>query len=293
MSGHTHKKLHSVLGNSQQLDGGAMFGNVPKTLWSAWIAPDEKNRISLACRGLLIQEPNRNILLETGVGAFFPPHLKDRYGVNENEHILLKSLHAVGITPDEIDIVILSHLHFDHAGGLLSAYRENQPYELIFPKATFITSAVAWQRAIAPHYRDRASFIPELNELLQSSGRLLLVENESIPLLGEDYHFHFSEGHTPGMLLTEVTLNEKSSILFCADLIPGQTWVHLPITMGYDRAAEKLIDEKQQILNHAVKNNVMLYYTHDAHYAASNVTQDEKNKFHPINSLSELKNYQP
>lgn len=287
------KTLYSIIGNSQQLDGGAMFGHVPKALWSTWVEPDEHNRIPLACRCLLIKESTRNILLETGVGAFFSPALKDRYGVREDEHVLLNSLKATNTAPEDIDIVILSHLHFDHAGGLLSTYKANQASTLIFPNATFLTSETAWKRASNPHFRDKASFIPELNQLLAASGKLILTNETHHPLLGNDYSFHFSSGHTPGMLLTEVKLTHESSLLFCADLIPGQPWVHLPITMGYDRAAEKLIDEKYDLLNYAVENNVMLFYTHDPKYAVSHVAQNEKGKFYSTGSLTELNPYHP
>ena len=109
-------KLDSVLGNSQRLDGGAMFGNAPKALWTRWAQPDEENRIPLACRALLIEDGDRKILLETGIGAFFEPRLRERFGVVEGDHVLLSSLSALGLTHQDIDVVVLSHLHFDHAG---------------------------------------------------------------------------------------------------------------------------------------------------------------------------------
>ena len=135
------------MGNSQRLDGGAMFGNAPKALWTRWANPDEQNRIPLSCRCLLIQEPDRNILLETGIGLFFEPKLRDRFGVVEKEHILLKELAELGLSDASIDVVVLSHLHFDHAGGLLSPWVEGQSPELLFPNAQFVVGATAWERA--------------------------------------------------------------------------------------------------------------------------------------------------
>ena len=118
-------KLWSLMGNSQKLDGGAMFGNAPRALWGRWAAPDDENRIDLACRALLATPLNgRTVLFEAGIGAFFDPKLRERYGVVEDRHVLLDSLAAAGFKPSDIDVVVLSHLHFDHAGGLLQPYEE-------------------------------------------------------------------------------------------------------------------------------------------------------------------------
>lgn len=178
-------RLTPLMGNSQRLDGGAMFGNAPKALWTRWVTPDEDNRIPLACRTLLVELEGRRILLEAGIGAFFEPKLKERFGVVEAEHVLLRSLAEVGLTHLDIDVVVLSHLHFDHAGGLLSAWQDGAAPQLLFNNAVFITGKAAWERAKAPHYRDRASFIPVLNELLESSGRLELVDGERSGTLGD------------------------------------------------------------------------------------------------------------
>ena len=277
------KTLFSVLGNSQKLDGGAMFGNVPKALWTRWIDCDEHNRINLACRTLLIQEENRTILFETGIGTFFPPKLKQRFGVVEEEHMLCTNLAALGYTPQDIDIVVLSHLHFDHAGGLLSPYSENKDPEILFSNAHFVVSQGAFARASAPHYRDRASFIPQLPNLLRESGRLVLVNEEKHPLLGDDYLFHYSEGHTPGLLCTEIQTS-RGAVLFGADLIPGAPWVHLPITMGYDRFPEKLIDEKRSILSSLIQKTGHIFFTHDHNIALAEIYIDEKGRFSTRNA---------
>ncbi len=273
-------ELFSILGNSQQLDGGAMFGNAPKALWSRWIAPDEQNRIPLACRCLLVKDllvdggHGRNVLFETGIGAFFEPALRERYGVIEPQHVLLESLAAVGLTHEDIDVVVLSHLHFDHAGGLLAAWEAGQPPRLLFPHARFVVGGGHWQRALQPHARDRASFIPELQPLLEASGRLELVEGEYSQTLGTSVRFSFSDGHTPGLMLAEV-----GGVAFCADLIPGRFWVHLPITMGYDRWPEKLIDEKRIFLEDKLARDVQLFFTHDHECALARVTRDERGRF--------------
>ncbi|MFC5524773.1 MBL fold metallo-hydrolase [Rhodanobacter ginsengisoli] len=268
-------ELFSILGNSQRLDGGAMFGNAPKALWSRWIVPDEQNRIPLACRCLLVKDlDGRNVLFETGIGAFFEPALRERYGVVEPGHVLLDSLAAVGLGHEDIDVVVLSHLHFDHAGGLLAAWEEGSPPRLLFPNARFVTGAEHWRRAQHPHPRDRASFIPELPPLLEASGRLERVEGEYSQTLGKAVRFSFSDGHTPGLMLAEV-----AGVVFCADLIPGRFWVHLPITMGYDRWPEKLIDEKRVFLEDKLARDVRLFFTHDHDCALARVTRDERGRF--------------
>jgi glyoxylase-like metal-dependent hydrolase (beta-lactamase superfamily II) len=268
-------QLWSLEGNTQKLDGGAMFGNAPKAMWARWIEPDAQNRIPLACRCLLVKDlDGRNVLFETGIGAFFEPKLRERYGVVEDRHVLLESLAEAGLSHEDIDVVVLSHLHFDHAGGLLAPWAEGEPPRLLFPNATFLVGAEHWRRAQSPHPRDRASFIPELGGLLEASGRLELVEGPFSKTLGESVRFHFSHGHTPGLMLAEV-----GGVVFCADLIPGRSWVHLPITMGYDRAPETLIDEKRAFLEDKLARGVRLFFTHDHACAAARVTRDERGRF--------------
>jgi glyoxylase-like metal-dependent hydrolase (beta-lactamase superfamily II) len=281
-------KLWSILGNSQRLDGGAMFGNVPKAMWSKWAAPDDGNRIALACRALLVDDLDGKIVLfETGIGAFFEPKLRERYGVVEERHVLLDSLHAAGFGHEDIDAVVLSHLHFDHAGGVLAAWQAGSAPELLFPNAKFVVGRTCWERALHPHARDRASFIPELQPLLQASGRLELVENAHSFALGRHVRFTFSDGHTPGLMLAEIATT-GGGVVFCADLIPGRPWVHLPVTMGYDRAPELLIDEKRAFLEDKLARGVRLFFTHDTGCALAQVTRDDKGRFGTTAELSEL-----
>lgn len=279
----------SCLGNSQKLDGGAMFGHVPKALWCTWITPDAENRIPLACRALLIQDGEKNILLEAGIGSFFSPNLRERYGVVEENHVLLDSLKSIGLSHEDIDFVILSHLHFDHAGGLLSAWQENTASTLLFPKARYVVSKAGWERALHPHLRDRASFVPELNTLLEKSNRLLILDKEHCDLLGDHYQFQYSDGHTVGLMHTIINLPNEAPIVFASDLIPGTPWVHLPVCMGYDRAPEQLVEEKRNLLNWVINHDARLFYTHDHQVAMSQVIQDENKKFAPIHMVGEFK----
>jgi glyoxylase-like metal-dependent hydrolase (beta-lactamase superfamily II) len=283
-------KLYSLLGNSQKLDGGSMFGNAPRALWQRWIEPDERHRIPLACRCLLARDlDGRNVLFETGIGAFFDPGLRDRFGVQEEGHVLLDSLAVLGLGHEDIDVVVLSHLHFDHAGGLMSPWSEDQPSSLLFPKARFLVGEKHWQRANNPHPRDRASFVPELQQLLLDSGRLELVCGDRTPLFGDTVTFSYSDGHTPGLMLAEVVgPGGNGGVVFCADLIPGAPWVHLPITMGYDRFPECLIDEKRAFLEDKLARDVRLFFTHDHDCAMAGVERDERGRFAATDQVTEL-----
>ncbi|MDO5610765.1 MAG: MBL fold metallo-hydrolase [Pseudomonadota bacterium] len=289
-------KLWSILGNSQKLDGGAMFGNAPRALWQKWAAVDELNRIPLACRALLATPLNgKTVLFETGIGSFFEPKLRERYGVQEDRHVLLDSLAEAGFGHEDIDVVVLSHLHFDHAGGLLAPWVEGEPARLLFPNARFVVSLGCWQRALDPHPRDRASFIAELPGLLEASGRLEIVDGAHSEALGGAVRFHYSDGHTPGLMLAEIVGPERiggephGGVLFCADLIPGRPWVHVPITMGYDRHPELLIDEKRELLGEMYARNVHLYFTHDPDCALAQITRDDAGRFGTTHEVAELK----
>jgi glyoxylase-like metal-dependent hydrolase (beta-lactamase superfamily II) len=293
----------AIEGNRQQLDGGAMFGNAPRSVWSQWLQPDDKNRITLNCRAMLLEIDGKKILCETGIGAFFEPKLADRYGVSETTHKLLENLAAVGISESDIDFVILSHLHFDHAGGLLPSWNDQQKgrTDLLFPKAQYVVGKVAFERATNPHPRDRASFIPGMTDKLIASARLILVDEETHrDVLPHAISFVFTDGHTPGQMhtvATSVSANDPTNtqnrpvrkVVFAGDLIPGRYWVHLPITMGYDRFPERVIDEKKRFYEQFGHEDVWVFYTHDHEVAMSHIKSDEKGRFVAYNDVASPK----
>jgi len=269
----------TVEGNAQRLDGGAMFGNAPRAVWERWVDADEANRIPLATRTVLIREDSgRVVLLEAGVGAFFPPDLRERFGVVEDRHVLLDRLADHGVGPGDVDVVVLSHLHFDHAGGVLRAWEPDHPPALVFTDADYVVSRSAWDRAVSPTPRDRASFIPELPELLEATGRVELVDGPTSSTLGEGYRFRTSDGHTPGLLLTEFDTADGPTV-YASDLVPGVPWVHLPITMGYDRFPELVVEEKSAFLADVVARGVTVVFTHDPAVAASTIRQDDRGRY--------------
>lgn len=270
-------KVIPIESNRQRLDGGAMFGNAPKEMWNKWTKVDEKNRIPLATRAMLVQtDDGRNVLFEAGIGAFFEPKFHTRYGVVEKEHVLQEKLVELGV---DIDAVILSHLHFDHAGGVLSAYDAGELH-LIFPKAKFYVGKKHWEYAQEPSARERASFIPKLHELLQNSGRLELVEGEKHPDL-DFIRFSFSDGHTIGLMLSHLTYQDRP-LVYASDVIPGMAWIHLPITMGYDRFPELKVKEKKQLLEEVITHQGRLFLTHDPDTACVEVKIDEKGKYYGV-----------
>ena len=283
-------QLWSIEGNRQYLDGGSMFGNAPRALWQRWHKADKHHRIELATRCLLAKDLlNRNVLFEAGMGAFLSPKLADRFGLNETDHRLLLSLDTAGISHEDIDAVVLSHLHFDHCGGLFSPYETDKPMRLLFPNARFFISEAAWHTAKAPHFRDKPSFIPVQIQLLTESGRVELVGGTRHPYFADAVQCGFSNGHTQGLMLTE--LHGKQRISFASDLIPGTTWVKPNITMGYDRFPELAIDEKLAYLNDKIERDVSIFYTHDPAYAISNVAQNEDGNYVSCNEVAAIENF--
>lgn len=253
------------------LDGGAMFGIVPKTIWSKSNIPDEKNRLKLAVRSLLIIGNGKKILIDTGIGSKFLPKYLEIYDVDTNTFNLEKSLTALNIAKEEITDVIISHLHFDHAGG--STYLDGEKLKPTFPNARHHIQRTQWMQALNPTERDKASFMPEDYLPLRDYGLLELVDGEceifpNISLL-------VMEGHTPGLQLVKISDSVKT-LLYCADLIPLSSHIPLPYIMGFDLYPHKTLEEKKRILARAVEEDWICFFEHDPKIIAGKIIQTPK-----------------
>jgi glyoxylase-like metal-dependent hydrolase (beta-lactamase superfamily II) len=248
------------------LDGGAMFGVVPKNLWQKQNPPDDQNRIKLAMRALLLKSRDRNILIDCGIGNKFEKKWSDIYKIDFSEFNLHNSLAETGVNAEEITDLIISHLHFDHTGG--ATYFHDGELRLTFPNARYFVQEKQWNWAVNPSSKDRASFLKDNFLLLQTSGRLTLLNDGKSPF--PDSSLYIMNGHTPGMQLVLIQ-DSHSSLLYCADLIPTRSHIPLPWVMAYDNYPLRTIREKKRILQSAYKYNWLLFLEHDPQFSAAYV----------------------
>ena len=253
------------------LDGGAMFGVVPKNLWSKYNPPDDQNRISLALRCLLLTSNDRKIIIDTGIGDKFDQKWQDIYKIDLSEYTLAKSLSAIGIRCDEITDVILTHLHFDHCGG--TSIRKSEDIILTFPNARYYVQKKQWDWAQKPSVKDKASFLPENYSLLMQSGLLNLIDGPGKLFPGVESLV--MNGHTPGMQVIKIS-DSDNTILFCTDLIPTTAHVPLPWVMAYDNHPLETIAEKSELLPLAVAGQWYLFFEHDPSFCAGIVQKNER-----------------
>ena len=250
-----------------RLDGGAMFGVVPKPLWEQKVPPDEKNRIPMAARSLIIKGRNKLILVDTGLGDKLPEKFQKIYGIDNPNRSMAERLAPWNIRPEDITDVIITHLHFDHAGG--NTLIENGQVRPTFPNATYHLQKCQWDFAQTPSVRDQASYIPD-NFMPLSDNHQLNIINGPTNDLFDGIELLVTDGHTDGQQ-HPLILGEKTALFVCADLIP--TAAHLPLTwhMAYDNHPISLISEKAEILNRAVNNGWILCFEHDPEIAAATI----------------------
>ncbi|TDB61417.1 MBL fold metallo-hydrolase [Arundinibacter roseus] len=256
-------KVHTINTGFFKLDGGAMFGVVPKTLWNKHNPADELNRCTWAMRCLLIEDQDRLILIDTGLGNKQDQKFFGHYDLHGDD-TLLGSIAEAGFQAAEITDVILTHLHFDHVGGAVQNGVSGP--ELSFPNARYWSDESHWQWALNPNPRERASFLKENLLPIKESGQLNFVEKESTPFPGIE--FIRVDGHTEQMLLPVIHDN-GTSIIYAADLIPSSAHVPLPWVMGYDVRPLLSMQEKEQVLHKAAQENCILVFEHDPVYEAA------------------------
>lgn len=264
-------RLHPIETGRFGLDGGAMFGIIPKPLWSKTNPPDERNRIELAARALLIIGNGKKILVDNGNGSKFNEKQIDIYRLDVNQYELNRSLSHYGLKTEDITDVIITHLHFDHSGG--STTRENGEIVPTFKHAKYYVQKEQWKQAFNPNEKDRASFWLDDFVPLKNHNVVELVEGEleifpGISLLVVD-------GHTTAQQLVKVT-DEKTTLLYCGDLFPTASHIPIPYIMAYDLRPLATLEEKKKILRQAVEQNWILFFEHDPQTIAGKVKATEK-----------------
>jgi glyoxylase-like metal-dependent hydrolase (beta-lactamase superfamily II) len=261
-------KLSSVHTGFISLDGGAMHGTVPRVLWEKANPPDEKNRIRLAMRALLIEGEGKKILVDCGLGDKGGEKFKEMFDVDQNTHSLDKSLAEKGLTRADITDAVLTHLHFDHAGAATTFSGEK--YEPTFPNATYYLQEKNLKVAQHPNARERASYLKEIYEALVNSKQLKLLQGNRELFPGID--LWVSNGHTEAQQHVMVS-DGKSHLFYGGDLIPMSSHVPLAWIMGYDLHPLTMLDEKEKILASSLKDHWVLFYEHDPNVPATYVAQ--------------------
>lgn len=264
-------QIHIIDTGLFKLDGGAMFGVVPKTMWNKLVPADDNNKCTWSMRCLLVESGNRLILIDTGMGdkqdtrfkGIFEPH---------GEDTLLKSIQKKGFHLDDITDVLLTHLHFDHCGG---ATTQNPDGMLLpaFKNAIYRISKTHWDWAVNPNIREKASFLKENILPIQESGQLKFTEDEDLGM--EGIQLHYVNGHTESMIVPEITY-KNYSILYAADLIPSSHHIGLPYIMGYDVRPLDTLREKTDFLDRAEKKSQVLVFEHDALMPSGTVKRTER-----------------
>ena len=270
-------KLYPIESGNFKLDGGAMFGVVPKTIWSKTNPADQNNLIDLATRCLLIEDGNRLILIDNGMGNKQSEKFFGYYSL-WGTHSLDNSLAKYGFHRDDITDVFLSHLHFDHCGGSDQHNKNKTGFEVAFKNAKYWTNENHWEWATKPNLREKASFLSENILPLQESGQLNFIKlpvDDFIQKSELDFGIFFVNGHTEKMMVPHIKYQDKT-IVFCADLLATAGHIPIPYVMGYDTRPLLTMPEKAKFLTAAAENNYYLFLEHDAHNEIITVEKTEK-----------------
>jgi glyoxylase-like metal-dependent hydrolase (beta-lactamase superfamily II) len=264
-------ELSGLLDATFALDGGAMFGIVPRPLWERQIAPDPRNRIRLAARCLLAidRDARRVLVVDDGIGERWDAKRAEIYAIDRSGGGLREALARTGVRPEDVTDVLLTHLHFDHAGGTVRRAEDGR-LALSFPRATYHVQRRNWQWAHAPSERDAGSFRAEDFELLQHSNQLHLVEGEAE--LFPDVELVVSEGHTVGQQLPRFH-GEGTHLTYCGDVVPTHAHLRPSWVMGYDLFPVTTVEEKKVLLAEALEDDGILFFEHDAEMAACRLVE--------------------
>ncbi|OJV16833.1 MAG: MBL fold metallo-hydrolase [Dyadobacter sp. 50-39] len=265
-------KIHIIDTGFFKLDGGAMFGVVPKVLWNKQNPADEKNLCSWAMRCLLIEDGDKLILVDTGMGNKQDDKFFGHYDLH-GDATLHSSIAEKGFSPADITDVFLTHLHFDHVGGAVRFSRDGSRLKPAFANATYWSNEAHWQWATHPNPREKASFLKENILPLQESGQLQFIQNGASPF-GNISLLHV-DGHTEQMMLPVIEYKEQK-IIYCADLFPSSYHIPIPWIMSYDMRPLQTMEEKQRVLQLAVDEQCILLFEHDPVYEAALVENTEK-----------------
>jgi len=275
-------KLYSINSGYFKLDGGAMFGVVPKSMWNKLNPADENNMCSWAMRCLLVEEGNRLILIDNGMGDKQDAKFFGHYYLHGND-TLDQSLAQYGFNRNDITDVFLTHLHFDHCGG--SIKREGDKLVTAFPNATYWSNEKHWNWAIKPNDREKASFLKENILPIQESGQLKLIDTPVSGFTGDGrletaafmdgFSIRFVNGHTEKMMLPQVQY-KGHTLVYMADLLPSAAHLPIPYVMAYDMFPLTTLQEKKNFLQEAVDNNYILYFEHDHLHECCSLQQTEK-----------------
>jgi glyoxylase-like metal-dependent hydrolase (beta-lactamase superfamily II) len=267
-----HMNLFAVNAGHFKLDGGAMFGVVPKSIWNKLNPADENNMCSWAMRCLLIEDGKRLILVDNGMGDKQDSRFFSYYYLHGND-TLEGSLRKHGFTCDDVTDVILTHLHFDHCGGSIKYNHDRTKLEPAFKNARYYCNARHWDWALKPNAREKASFLKENILPIEESGQLLFIDNKTTLVPG--ISFIEVNGHTEGMMLPVIEFKGRT-LVFMADLIPSTYHIPLPYVMGYDMRPLETLKEKEIVLQKAAENNWVLMFEHDPTIECAEVEITEK-----------------
>ena len=270
-------KLYTIESGNFKLDGGAMFGVVPKSIWNRTNPADENNLIDMAARCLLVEDGDRLTLIDTGMGNKQGDKFFGYYSL-WGDHSIDKSLARHGFSRDDVTDVFLTHLHFDHVGGAIQWNKDRTGYEPAFKNAHFWTNDNHWEWATKPNAREKASFLSENILPMQESGQLKFVQRPDGDFLEKSelgFGIFFADGHTEKQMLPQIEYKGKT-IIFAADMLPTTGHIPLPYVMGYDTRPLLTIDEKAKFLNAAADNGHYLLLGHDAHHEVITVQHTDK-----------------